>query len=405
MQNGKTENKEGIELLHRGSNQSGMRAYNERLVLTLVRRSGALSKTAIAQKTGLSAQTVSVIMRALEADGLLERGEPVRGNVGQPSIPMSLASKGAYFFGLKLGRRSSDLVLTDFMGTVIGQKHHTYDYPLPADIIDFTREAAAELTELLPKTRRGRIAGLGIGMPFELWNWAELVGAPSAAIDVWRNIDMQAEVGALFDFPVYLQNDASAACGAELVFGTLPDLQDFLYFFIGFFIGGGITLQGSIYTGSSGNAGALGSMPVPDGRGGICQLIDIASLSTLQSMLGIPEQLSSQQWDRPEDLPVDEDILRSWVGNAARALAYAIVSASAVIDVQDALIDGWLPLPVRASLVEATRACLADLNLSGVTAPRLREGTIGHNARALGAASLPLSQRFLVHRNAVMKES
>src|SRR5215475_6756558 len=73
-----------------GANQIRVRAYNERLVLSLVRRHGALSKAEIARRTGLSAQTVSVIMRALEKDGLLERGEPIRGRVGQPSIPMRL---------------------------------------------------------------------------------------------------------------------------------------------------------------------------------------------------------------------------------------------------------------------------------------------------------------------------
>ena len=71
-----------------GSNQSGMRARNERLVLSILRRQGALPKAEIARKTGLSAQTVSVIMRALEQDGLLEKGEKQRGKVGQPSIPM-----------------------------------------------------------------------------------------------------------------------------------------------------------------------------------------------------------------------------------------------------------------------------------------------------------------------------
>ena len=100
----------------RGTNQSGMRDHNERLVLSLVRRHGALAKSDIARMTGLSAQTVSVIMRGLEQDGLLERGEPVRGRVGQPSVPMSLAAEGAFFFGLKVGRRSADLVLTDFRG-------------------------------------------------------------------------------------------------------------------------------------------------------------------------------------------------------------------------------------------------------------------------------------------------
>ena len=87
----------------RGSNQSGMRAHNERLVLTLVRQMGPLPKAEIARMTGLSAQTVSVIMRALEADGLLEKGAPIRGKVGQPSVPMGLVAQGAYFLGLKIG--------------------------------------------------------------------------------------------------------------------------------------------------------------------------------------------------------------------------------------------------------------------------------------------------------------
>ena len=61
----------------RGTNQTGMRDYNERLVLSLVRQHGALAKTDIARMTGLSAQTVSVIMRELEAERLLVRGAPV----------------------------------------------------------------------------------------------------------------------------------------------------------------------------------------------------------------------------------------------------------------------------------------------------------------------------------------
>ncbi|MEZ5799698.1 MAG: winged helix-turn-helix transcriptional regulator [Nitratireductor sp.] len=94
---------DNIPITHRGSNQSGMRAYNERLVLTLVRRHGSLAKTDIARMTGLSAQTVSVIMRQLEADELLLRGEPMRGRVGQPSVPLSLNPEGAFFSASRSG--------------------------------------------------------------------------------------------------------------------------------------------------------------------------------------------------------------------------------------------------------------------------------------------------------------
>ena len=61
-----------------GSNQTRVRAYNERLLLSLVRRHGSQPKAEIARRTGLSAQTVSVIMRALEKDGLLLRGDPTK---------------------------------------------------------------------------------------------------------------------------------------------------------------------------------------------------------------------------------------------------------------------------------------------------------------------------------------
>ena len=72
-----------------GTNQSEMRAQNERLVLTLLRRKGSLARAEIARLTGLSAQTAARLITSLEKDGLIKRGEPQRGRVGQPSIPMS----------------------------------------------------------------------------------------------------------------------------------------------------------------------------------------------------------------------------------------------------------------------------------------------------------------------------
>ena len=114
-----------------------MRDHNERLVLSLVRQHGSLAKSDIARMTGLSAQTVSVIMRELEEEGLLLRQEPVRGKIGQPSIPMSLNPEGAYFLGLKIGRRSAELVLIDFLGSVRAMLQHSYRYPAPRETVEF----------------------------------------------------------------------------------------------------------------------------------------------------------------------------------------------------------------------------------------------------------------------------
>ena len=101
-----------------GSNQVRVRAYNERLVLSLVRQNPGCSKADIARLTGLSAQTVSVIMRSLESDELLMRGEPIRGRVGQPSVPMFINPEAVFSFGVKIGRRSADLVLMEFAGNI-----------------------------------------------------------------------------------------------------------------------------------------------------------------------------------------------------------------------------------------------------------------------------------------------
>src|SRR5690349_5947523 len=82
--------------LARGTNQSGVRVYNERLVLSLIRRHGSLPRAEIARLTGLSPQTITVIMRSLERDQLVAEQSRQRGKVGQPSVPFALNPDGAF---------------------------------------------------------------------------------------------------------------------------------------------------------------------------------------------------------------------------------------------------------------------------------------------------------------------
>ena len=384
----------------RGSNQTGMRAHNERLVLSLIRKHGPMAKAAIARITGLSAQTVSVIMRALEADGLLVKGEPVRGKVGQPSVPMGLRAEGAYFLGLKVGRRSVELVLTDFLGEVLQRAQALHSHPTPDATIAFAKTQTDRMLATLDADQRNRVAGMGIAMPFFLWNWAQSLGVPPEDMAFWRVIDIRAEIAKLFDFPVYLQNDASAACGAELVFGASDRPRDFLYFYVGFFIGGGVVLNGALFSGK-GNSGALGPLPVPGKDGQVRQLLDVASLTGLENRL-IGEGIdSASMWTSPGDWKIDETILEDWITSAASGLAHSIVAACSVIDFQTVLIDGWLPPDVRQRLVDAVMDCLDQHNMTGLTRPKVLPGSVGADARVLGAVSLPLSKRFLVETNDV----
>ena len=385
----------------RGTNQSGMRAQNERLVLSIIRHHGPMAKADIARATGLSAQTVSVIMRALESEGLLIKGEPVRGRVGQPSVPMALAENGAYFLGLKVGRRSVELVLIDFLGRVIDRAFQNYAYPTPKAALDIAEAQINALLSRLTDTQQARVAGLGIAMPSFLWSWANHLNVPEEKMSGWRTADLRADIAARHDFPVFLENDASAACGAQLVFGPADQPRDFLYFYIGYFIGGGVVLNGALYSGR-GNAGALGAMPVATAQG-VKSLIDVASLEGLEERQQAKGHKLTGTWTNPDDWKFDPDVLNSWTVAAAHGITHAIVSATSLIDFEAVLIDGWIPRDLRAALVVETAARLDRYDLTGLNRPDVREGTIGPDARAVGAASLPLSERFLLDTNASPK--
>ncbi len=387
-----------------GANQIRVRAYNERLVLSLVRLYGALSKADIARRSGLSAQTVSVIMRALEKEGLLSRGEPIRGRVGQPSIPMRLNPDAVYSFGVKIGRRSADLVLMDFVGNIRLQLHRIYAYPLPHEILSFVTKGIRELEGRLDERERSRIAGLGIAAPFELWNWADEVGAPEGAMEVWRDFDLQAEIAEQVAYQVFLQNDATSACGAELVFGIGPSYPDFVYFFIGSFIGGGIVLNSAIFSGKTGTAGAIGPLPVRGKNGETLQLLEIASIFVLENMLrerGIDPQ---PLWYSADDWVDFGEPMETWIQDTAKALAQAIVAAASIIDFSAAVIDGGFPDWVRRRIVYATIHEAEKLDLQGVVMPDIVEGLVGAQARAIGGASLPIFARYLTDQNVLFKE-
>ena len=382
-----------------------MRAHNERLVLSLVRQQGALSKSDIARMTGLSNQTVSVIMRSLETEGLLLRGEPVRGRIGQPSVPMSLAAEGAFFLGLKIGRRSADLMLVDFLGQVRATRRQVYRYPTPDAVVTFVTKALPDVLATLAPALRDRVGGMGIAMPFQLWNWVHYLGAPQSEMDQWRDRDVQAEIAAIAGMPVHVQNDATAACGAELVFGTGERPKDFLYFYFGTFIGGGLVLNGQLFTGRTGNAGGIGPMPIPGPDSASQRLIDVASMSRLSAAMEAAGESSDHLWQQHEVWRVSEPILNEWLDQAAQGLAYAVLAAAALIEMDAVMIDGWMPTSIRADLTRRTHDALMRLDLSGVEPPQVREGTVGADARALGAAAIPLAQRYLVDPNALIRDS
>ncbi len=378
-----------------GANQARVRAYNERLVLSLVRRHGALSRAEIARRSGLTAQAVTVIIRQLEEEGLLLRGAPVRGRVGQPSTPMRLNPEGAFGLGLEIGRRGAVLMLMDFAGAVRAKRQVSYSYPQPEAILGFAEREVAALVADLPPVTRARIAGLGLAIPFELWNWEDRIGAPSGAMDAWRHVDMERELARRTGFVVSVQNDATAACAAELFFGRGREFASYAYLSIGFFVGGGVVLDHALYPGRTGNAGAFGTVRV-----GQAALLDVASLAVLEDAVG---NAGADLWSEDAHWDSLGAPLEAWIEAAAGHLAMACLSICSVLDFEAVIIDGAMPEDVRTRLVSATRRAIAALDTSGISPFVVEEGSLGRAAPVLGAAALPLMGRYLIDTNVLFK--
>jgi predicted NBD/HSP70 family sugar kinase len=391
----------------RGTNQSGVRLYNERLALSLIRRHGSLPKAEIARLTGLSAQTVSMIIKQLEADGLVLKEKPTRGRIGQPPVPISLNPDGAYSLGLKIGRRSADLMLLDLVGGVRGTTHRTFRYPTPEQTIRLFEEGFDTVTRDFEPSQLSRICGVGIASPFEIWNWESEIGAPHDVLQEWRSFDIKEEIARTFRGPVHLCNDATAACAAELTFGNGSRYRDYVYFFVGSFAGGGVVLNGSLFQGRTGNAGALGSMAVP--AAGVTnsaqQLIRSASIYVLEKSLAAKGINPMLLWESPNDWAAFGQPLDDWIDEAATGLAISALSAVAVLDCEAVIIDGAVPAPVRSRLVATTREKVGSLDRQGLSPFTIVEGTIGSDARVMGGASVPLLSNFAIDRDVLFKEN
>lgn len=379
-----------------GLSQKGVRDHNERLLLSLLQRNGPMPASELSRLAKLSPPTVSSIVRRLEGEGILERGDPIRGKVGKPSIPMKLASEGAFSFGLKIGRRSTDLVLIDLNGNLREERQLTYPLPIPGDIFDFLESSVRDIMDDMEPVHVERICGLGIAAPFELWNWPNHSAPMSTPLSPWESIDIKEEAKSRVNLPVLLLNDATAACQAEHTYGRGKEFRDYGYFFIGAFIGGGVVLNNSVFEGPQGNAGALGSLRSIGPNGESMQLVDMASIHQLELRLREVDLNPHQLWRDPDSWYSLSRYVDPWLGQTAQELAKAALSTCSVIDFKTILIDGAFPASVRDDLVSRVRRYVMTQDTRGLIRPRIECGSIGGKARAIGAATRPIGAQFMM---------
>ena len=344
----------------RGANQTGLRAANERLVLSLVRLHGQLSKGQIADLTGLTAQTASVIVRSLEADGYLVRGLPIRGKVGQPSVPMSLDPSGALFLGLRFGI-GAEIVLADFVGRIRAEWRRDETLSLDA-AIHAAATAAEHIRSGLTDQESARLQGIGIAMPGSMLDTMGESGLDRLATTFRRRLNL----------PVYIQDEAVAACSAELLYGLGGGVRSFLYIHVGSSVGGSLVRDGRLEFADSPTSPDVSRMLVPLRSGRLERLS--ALLAPNATLVGLS---------------------RDDIDSLARGIAYAAQAAASLVKLDACLIDGDMPEMTRKSAVQSVKARLQAI-VGNLPSMAVREGTSERRSAALGAACLPLLDRFLM---------
>jgi predicted NBD/HSP70 family sugar kinase/predicted DNA-binding transcriptional regulator len=346
-----------------GLNAVSVRSYNERLVLSLLLQSKDITRLEIGERTGLSSQTVSVIVRSLEQDGLIARGEAQRGRVGPPTVPISLNPDGAFSIGIGVGHRQIEVVLVDFVGSV--RFHAVVPRSEPAQDSNHPQfmSAIKEAIAILPIGPRERIAGIGLALPEDQ---AELELAPKGSQE--RLDALQYEIEQETGYSVYVQNDITAAAAGESMFGVAKSMSDYLYFYLGARLHCRLILNHQIY-----NANAAASFDV-----GILRLDD-----EIRRGGGSTDEL----WQRGSSWPSYGKAEEVWRDEVLGQMKRSTEALSQFVPVPSIVLSSYAPHKVCEELcaqfakqLPAIRAIASSVELS---------------PKAVGAASLPFSSRFI----------
>lgn len=240
-----------------GTNLPKVGQYNRAVVLDQIQLADGISRVEIAQQTGLTAQTVSGIVRRLIDEGIVREDGARLSNGGKPRTVLRINADAGRAVGLHFDPAELACVVVDLLGRPLV----TIRRPTPADDHP-TRiaEAMAEIvTEALAKADvpRDRVLGLGLAAPGPIDQQFGMIVSPPQLVR-WTRVPLKQMLADATGLPVIMDNDATAATIAECWAGAGRGVANFAYFFFGTGIGGGLVLGHQVHRGGSMNAAEFG---------------------------------------------------------------------------------------------------------------------------------------------------
>lgn len=359
---------------------------SETRVLSHVLRHRGVTQPDIVSATGLSQQTVSRLVNDLVERGAVQLGDRrTNGRRGQPRIELQIAPDHAYSIGVALMTDAMSVLLMDFSGHVVGYEHVVM--PVMSRRAVFAR--LEDITERLVASHaiaRDRLFGVGIGISGYNLDGKSRYNPPRA-LDDWAMVEIDALFSDALGLPAWVENDGNAAAIGESLLGAGRDFSNFVYVFIAAGIGGGVILNHRLMRGVHGNGGEIGLI-LPR---------NVYQLPTLETLLqsvrrrgvevdGISDMLARFDIDWPG---VDE-----WIERSRDPLSLIASSIAALLDPQAIVLGGRLPASLAQQIIPTIELFDDARREEPRPLPRIVPSQTRVDACAIGAAMLPLEQRF-----------
>lgn len=376
-----------------GSQTSLHRANLERVVRA-VRMAGSLTQAEIARGTGLSAATVSNIVRELKDGGTVEVTPTSAG--GRRARSVSLSGDAGIVIGVDFGHTHLRVAVGNLAHQVLAEESE----PLDVDASSAQGFGRAErlVNRLIETTgiSPGKVIGVGLGVPGPIDVESGTLGSTSI-LPGWTGINPSEELAARLGVPVYVDNDANLGALGELVWGSGRGVKDLAYIKVASGVGAGLVIDGHIYRGPGGTAGEIGHITL-DESGPVCRCGNRGCLETFTAARYVlpllrPSHGPDLTMERVVQLAREGDPgCRRVIGDVGRHIGSGVANLCNLLNPSRVVLGG--------SLAEAGELVLAPIrdSVSRYAIPSagrqlsVLPGALGARAEVLGALALVLSE-------------
>jgi predicted NBD/HSP70 family sugar kinase/DNA-binding XRE family transcriptional regulator len=242
--------------------QQLVKRINRSVLLRLLRRRSGLSRAQLAQESGLTKSTVSLLVRELIDEGwVTETGLATAQGLGRPSTPLQLDGSRRAMIGVEIAVDALRVVGVSLTGEVLWSGEEPLHDRAPAavcrEVAQRVVRAHAELT-----ARPVLVSGVGIGLPGA---FDEASGTVRFAPNLgWRNVSFLPQITrALAEagcppVAVHVQNEADTAALSEYEFTDGDAMDSLIFVTCAVGVGAGIVINDRLLTGTQGMAGEIG---------------------------------------------------------------------------------------------------------------------------------------------------